>query len=316
MRQGYGVTSGRQGLITSKDGNIFTIFSFSVWFEISGKKTDFFFNLFSPCSTLLTPPDFILYTHALTPRSNAVVSETGDSFRDTLALTVRGDGVDIPPFFILHTYKNAARSSSRRCEADEAPVKGMNIIRMKEYVDHISQYVCEPSLLVMDRLSSHTSGETIRYIRSKTTPTGEPLLFPILLPAKTAFLISPLDMGAIGAFKSKFHQLDRSTHYLKKRAVQQAWDDVSNQTLKNICLNCGVIGEESLQSLRTRFLEEVVGMIPKELELAQDYYDAWKSGEIDVEGASRGRGVTLETPQQVRGGHLDGEYWSKYGGAR
>ena len=24
--------------------------------------------------------------------------ETGDAFRDTVALTVRGDGVDIPPF--------------------------------------------------------------------------------------------------------------------------------------------------------------------------------------------------------------------------
>jgi len=95
------------------------------------------------------------------------VQQQGDRFRDTLALTVRGDGVDIPPYFILHTYKNAAKASGRRCPASEDPVKGMNNKRMKRYINHVAKYVSEPSLFIMDRLSSHTSAKVLNHIRSK-----------------------------------------------------------------------------------------------------------------------------------------------------
>lgn len=244
------------------------------------------------------------------------MNETGDAFRDTVALTVRGDGLDIPPFFILHTYKNAAQSSGRRCQRDDQPRKGMNIALMKEYIDHIAQYVQEPSLLIMDRLSSHKAGAVMEHIESKRTATGDLLLKPILLPPKTAFLISPLDMGAIGAFKSYFYKLDRSTPEHKKRAMQQAWDQISNDALRNIFQNCGIIGEETLDSIRCRFMKNTVGAVPKELEKALDFYDSWQSGAINVEGASRGRGVTLEIPQQLSQGHLDGHYWSSYGGSQ
>lgn len=229
---------------------------------------------------------------------------------------MRGDGVDIPPFFTLHTYKNASKASGRRCERGETPVKGMTNARMKEYIDHLADYVQEPSLLIMDRLSSHKAGEVIRHISSKKTATGEQLLYPILLPPKTAFLISPLDMGAISAFKSHFYQLDRSSIERKRKAVVQAWAAVSNDTLKNICINCGIVGEETLQSLRTRFMKQVVGVVPEKLEELLDFYDAWKSGLIEVEGATRGRGVTLEIPQQLSEDDLDGNYWRNYGGHR
>jgi hypothetical protein len=121
-------------------------------------------------------------------------------------------------------------------------------------------------------------------------------------------------MGAIGAFKSYFHRLDRSSIELKQRAMVQAWAAVSNDTLKNICMNCGIAGEESLHSLRNRFTKEAVGAVPEKLEELLDYYDAWKSGLIEVEGATRGRGVTLEIPQQLSDADLDGQYWIKYGG--
>jgi hypothetical protein len=241
------------------------------------------------------------------------VTETGDAFRDTVALTVRGDGLDIPPFFILHTYKNAALSSGRRCSRDEQPVKGMNTAIMKEYIDHVAQFVEEPSLLIMDRLSAHKAGEVIQHIQSKRTATGEQLLTPILLPPKTAFLISPLDMGAIGAFKTYFYKLDRTTLALKKAALQQAWDQVSNDALRNIFINCGITGEETLDSIHRRFMNGAVGAVPTELEEALDFFDSWKSGAINVDGASRGREVTLEIPQQLQQAHLDGHYWSRYG---
>ena len=144
----------------------------------------------------------------------------------------------------------------------------------------------------------------------------EKLFYPILLPAKTAFLLSPLDMGAIGAFKSNYYRLDRSTIALKKLAASHAWREVSNESLRNIFLNCGIIGEETLQTIRSRFMKEVVGLIPKEMDELLNYYDAWKSGRIDVEGATRGRGITLEKPQQFPDEEMDGNYWTNYCGSR
>jgi len=264
-------------------------------------------SLFSHRELSLPP---IPITHLLA-RSNAVVQETGDKFRGTVALTLRADGVDIPPFTIIH--KNPSAASGRRCPANESPIKGMNTLRMIDYIDHIAQYVREPSLLLLDRLSSHAAGDVRRHIESKVTPDGERLFIPIYLPPKTAFLISPLDMGAIAAFKAHYYRFDRSAIELKLRAVHAAWNAVSNEALRNICLNCGIAGEESIDTLRHRFLGQVVSSVPAQLEVFADYYDSWKSGAIEVDGASRGRGVTLEIPEQLPEGYLDGVYWTHFG---
>jgi hypothetical protein len=190
----------------------------------------------------------------------------------------------------------------------------MTIDLMFNYIDHLAEYVEEPSLLLLDRLSSHTSSRVLRYIRSKKTSTGDSLLIPLLLPPKTAFLVSPLDMGAIAAFKSHLYDYERNTLDEKKLAMEQAWREVSNESLKNIWLNCGIVGEEDLETIRGRFMKEVVGEVPEHLEEILDFYDAWKSGTIEVEGAHRGRGVTTERPQQLHEGYLDGVKWTYYGG--
>jgi hypothetical protein len=242
-----------------------------------------------------------------------VVKEMGDRFRDTVVLTVRGDGVDIPPFIIVHTYRGASYASGRRCARDEDPVKGMNIPRMKDYIRHISLYVQKPSLLCMDRLSSHTSAKVRHFIESFKLPTGERMFYPLLLAPKTAFLISPLDMGAIGAFKTYFHALDRHTIDLKLRAVKQAWNSLSNDSIKAICLNCGVVGEEPLSSLHNRFMKEVVNLVPEDIASHLDFYDSWSSGQIAVGGATLCRGVQTSKPQQLSESFMDGVYWNNYG---
>ena len=243
-------------------------------------------------------------------RNNAVVYDNGDKYRDTVALTVRGDGIDIPPHFITHTYKNASYASGRRCPANQEPVKGMNAERMIEYIDYLSLYVFDTSLLLLDRLSSHSSNVVKSYIENKLTPTGDDMFIPIYLPGKTSFLISPLDMGAIGAFKSHFHKRDRSTLDLKKKAVVDAWGKISNAALVAINLNCGIIGEESLDSLSERFRKEVVGIVPPKHADLLDFFESWASGAIDVEGAHLGRGVNLDPPLQLIEGHMDGNYWT------
>ena len=129
------------------------------------------------------------------------MQEKGDSFRDTVALTVRGDGVDIPPFIIVHTYKSASYASGRRCKDGEQPIKGMNIPRMIQYVDHISQYVTETSLLIMDRLSSHTSGAVHQHILKKKLPSGEPMFIPIFLTRQNCFPDLPVGYGRKRGFQ-------------------------------------------------------------------------------------------------------------------
>jgi hypothetical protein len=241
------------------------------------------------------------------------VKEKGDLFRDTVALTVRGDGVDIPPFFILHTYKTASCDSGRRCDENEEPVKGMNIPRMKEYINHIAKYVQKTSLLLMDQLSSHTARAVKNHIATKFAVDGSPLFIPFYLPAKTAFLISPLDMGAIAAFKARFHKLDRADVRLKKRSMIEAWNSVSNDSLKNICLNCGIVGDEPIHSLRSRFMKEATGLIPEGYDQVMDFYESWVSGQTLVKGADRARGVNLDRPKQLPNAELDGEHWIRYG---
>lgn len=246
-------------------------------------------------------------------RGNAVVEETGDTIRDTVVLTVRGDGVDIPPWFIKHTSKTASFASGRRCAGDEMPIKGMNTSLMIEYINHVADHITEPSLLVMDRLSSHKAAAVFQHLRTFVTSTGQQLLTPFLLPAKSAFLISPLDMGAIAAFKSNFYKEKRSTLEEKQQAMQRAWHQVSNDSLRNIFHHCGLVGEEDIASICQRFMKEVVGEVPEQLEATLDYYDAWVSGAIEVDGADPGRGVTDEAPLQLTEARLDGKYWQNYG---
>ena len=120
-------------------------------------------------------------------------------------------------------------------------------------------------------------------------------------------------MGAIAAFKEKFYGLDRSTIDLKRRAIVQAWRDVSNDSLKNIWKNCGLIGKEPIASFRTRFMKEVKGVLPEEYENLIDFYEGWKNGAFDVQGATLGGGIALDTPEQITQAHLDGDSWTNYG---
>ena len=242
-----------------------------------------------------------------------MVKEHGDTYRDTVALTMRCDGVDIPPYVIVHSYRNASIASGRRCASTEEPVKGMNNVRMKLYVEHIAPYVSERSLLCMDRLCSHTSKKVRDYIESFKLPDGTNKFIPIYLAPKTAFLISPLDMGANAAFKAFYYRLDRSSLDLKLRAIQQAWDQVSNESLRNICINCGLVGKETLSSIRKRFIADVVNTIPSGNEDYVNFYESWAGGQIEVEGCTRARGVTMETPAQLPGSFMDGVYWNRYG---
>lgn len=246
-------------------------------------------------------------------RSNAVVKELGDRCRDTLVLTIRGDGVDIPPYFIKGEYSNASLASGRRPRPNQKAVKGMTVPLMKKYIDHVSEYVREQSLFIMDRLSSHTSKAVLQYLKAKKTAARIQQFIPVLMKPKTAFLISPLDNAAIGLFKQKFYNYDRTTIELKEAAAYHAWHDVSNAALRAFIKECGIVGTESVDSLLTRFMKEVRGGIPEKNANVWSFYEAWRFGAISVEGVPSPRGSPLAIPQQLEEAELDGEYWCSYG---
>lgn len=222
--------------------------------------------------------------------------------------------MDIPAFFILGQYVTAPRASGRRPAAGAPPVKGMNSTMMKKYADHIDMYVEEPSLLLMDRLSSHTSKMVRRYIESFKTRDGRQKFFVMLFPTKSPFLISPLDNGANAIFKKNFYRYDRSTLEKKENSAYRAWREVSNESIRSFFVKCGLVGNRSLRLLREEFLKDVRPSIPEINQLSWEFYEAWKSHTINVEGVLRLRGSPLEIPAQLSEGEMDGNYWVKYQG--
>lgn len=241
------------------------------------------------------------------------MKSTGNKFRDTVALTVRADGKDIPPFLIKGQVGNASKASGRRPKKGEKPIRGMNKVLMKKYVEHISHYVEEPSLLILDRASSHTSREVLYEIEDYLTADGRPLLKPLLLPAKTAFLLSPLDNGAISAFKQHFYDYDRSTFEKKKIAVKLAWDEVSNDSLLHFAIQCGLNGNDSLSAIRDRFEKNVHGFIPEELQESLDFFEMWDARAVEVDGTENHRRVERKPPVQLEGSTMDGIKWVAWG---
>ena len=231
----------------------------------------------------------------------------------TAVLTIGADGHRFQPFFIKSQVGNASLVSGRRPPPGQQPVKGMTKEIMKLYIDDLVKQLQEPSVLIMDRLSAHTSKVVQTYIKSAKLPDGRKALTPLLLPAKTAFLISPLDMGAIAAFKSHYYKFDRSTPSLKLFAARQAWSMISSDHIKNFFQNCGIIGEWKSSELNWHIISQVQSGVPEELEEIQDFYDSWKSGAVVVEGATARRVHEDTVPLQLPEGELDGVYWHYWG---
>lgn len=189
----------------------------------------------------------------------------------------------------------------------------MNVTLMKKYANHINYYVTKPSLLLLDRASCHTSKKFINYIERFRTSDGKEKFKVLLLPPKTAFLISPLDNGVNSAFKNHFYSYDRSTYALKLSAVKRAWDDITNETIANFSNACGLTTELSLPSLREKFERNVHGFIPEKFDEALELFDRWKAGAIEVDGADLHRGVELLRPTQLDDSTLDGLKWTEWG---
>lgn len=246
-------------------------------------------------------------------RGNAVVVTNGDKIRDTVVLTVRMDGVDLPLQYLTSQLVTASAASGRKPAPGTKPLKGMTATEMKAYCEKFMKYVTEPSVLLLDRASPHTAKLVQEEFASYLLPDGRQAVTVKLLAPKSAFLLSPLDNGAIGEFKGYFYKFDRRTLPLKKIAAVNAWKMVSNDNLRSYIRNCGWFSNESLNSIRSRFMKEVRHGIPDKFREISDFYDGWRSGSFEVRGISCPRNVPLEPPGQLSESFLDGCYWCEFG---
>ena len=63
-------------------------------------------------------------------------------------------------------------------------------------------------------------------------------------------------------------------------------------------------------------MKDVRGSIPEKNQSSWEFYEAWKSQAIEVEGVLRPKVSPLEIPMQLPEGELDGRYWVKYQGVK
>jgi hypothetical protein len=241
------------------------------------------------------------------------VKESGDSFRDTMVATLDASGGWIPPLYIKTQSKTASYASGRRAAVNETPVKGMNNQKMMEYANHLDHYVDEPTLLVYDRLGSHTSKAVRSYIEGKICSDGRQKFKTLLLPPKGAFLISPLDFGFFAYWKSMYYQYDRSTPAMKFWAANQTWRRVETAKVVEFFRNCHMIGTEREETLRTKLHDLVRSGMPEELEEVWEFYDGWMAGSYEVEAVSAPREAPFDKPLQLDDASLDGLYWNNWG---
>lgn len=226
---------------------------------------------------------------------------------------MRLDGIDLPIQYITSELVTASKASGRRPAPGEKPRKGMNKEEMQAYAKKFMEYVSEPSLLLMDLASAHTAKLVKEEFDSYYLPGGAKAVTVKYLKPKSAFLVSPLDKGAISEFKKYFRTFDRSALPLKKMAAVNAWKMVSNENLRAYIANCGWFTDERLDTIYNRFMKEVQRGIPANYKKISDFYDGWVSGAFKVNGIAASHGVPLTKPIQLEHGFLDGHYWNTYG---
>ncbi len=230
-----------------------------------------------------------------------------------MALTVRGDGVQMKAFYIKHLYGNASKASGRRPKPGEKIEKGMTKNQMKKYIDELVLQLEHPSLLIFDLLSSHKSKEVRQYGESKRLKNGDQALYFRFLKPKTAFAVSPLDNGYIPTFKTEYYKMDRSSTSLKFQAATKCYYGISQEVGQRIIDNCGYTSKDTPQERRKRIFENVVGSIPEKLKHCLELYDAWRSRAVEVAGATWVREISLTKPTQLSEAELNGVYWCNWG---
>jgi hypothetical protein len=126
----------------------------------------------------------------------------------------------------------------------------MKIEIMNEWCDWAKRYIPKGSVLLIDRISSHTNKQILDELKKNGITV-------LLLPPKGSLLLSPLDNGFFGIFKRKLSQeMDLhpvsfgSPHF---KAAIRAYNCIPRNAVVEFFKNCGLIGTDSLSTIKKNF---------------------------------------------------------------
>lgn len=202
-----------------------------------------------------------------------------------MVAVVRGDGVKLPPYLIKGEREPNQPPPRHR------PLRGLTNHSVKPWIAEFMSQVSEPSLLIWDRSLVHISKSTLHEFASYRFEDGSRAIHIAYMPPKGALLLSPLATGVFSEFKSHYKPQGCSTFELKKKTVTRAWNRISKASVRKWFQHCGLTGEETLESLRSRFLQEIKGPAGKEYREIREFYNLWFTGKSTVPGAKRARRV-------------------------
>ena len=224
---------------------------------------------------------------------------------------INGAGDKLPLFWIQHerpTYK-FNRAANERIQTKKG-VAGLGLAQMLEWVESYKGDFPADSCLIMDRLASHLNEEVQEGLK-------EAGIQPLYLPTKGALLLSPLDNGFFGEFHN--HYTTALAHHpegqkdRKYYASTEAYDRVPDPHIQSFFAHCGLIGEETIPALRSRFGSQAGRLVDDQAEELTDLFEKWAIGLVELQDVNRLRRFTAERPVMLDDTNLDGRYWLHWG---
>ena len=222
-----------------------------------------------------------------------------------------GDGSRLPMFWIGHEQpRYRIQRVSRSRVLASAGVAGMSAAKMVEWAETYKDDFRPDSVLVLDRLRAHLNAE-VQEVLSDAGIAIRPL------PAKGALLLSPLDNGFFSEFTHRFAESmtrrPADEQWRKWNAACEAYLAVPASHIEAYFHACGLIGRESLQAVRHRFLSRQGSLADSEHEELLSTFEKWSTGVLHIPGTNRLRRFELGRPMQLPDAALNGSYWLNWG---
>ncbi|KUF98716.1 Dimodular nonribosomal peptide synthase [Phytophthora nicotianae] len=175
-------------------------------------------------------------------QSSAITAQQKHSARLTAVCTIRADGVKLPLLFILRGEPNGIIEKE---ELPTYPEGHIYTVQTKAWMDTrlwriylrvlLQQHITQSSLLLVDNLECHVSGESEAIVSEKLKAVLQPL------PKNATSVCQPLDVGIMGPLKAKLKALwlfesTTATSAKEKRLATikraiSAWESIAADTV-------------------------------------------------------------------------------------
>jgi hypothetical protein len=108
-------------------------------------------------------------------------------------------------------------------------------------------------------------------------------------------------------------QRPENEKFRKYNATLKVYFDIPNKHVVSFFEKCSLIGGASLDGIGKNFTNEVNGFKKAKDNILIENFESWLKSDLLIDGTKFHRNYTLERPQQLEDGIVDGEYWTKWG---